>query len=358
MGAGWAGLPAHRRLAPAPGRSDHLVLLAVGQPVGGAQRLAGGGVRHHRSRLHGRPLAVPAVRRPQRGARGAGPHPGARRHRRPPARLGAADPGADPAPAATRRPCPASPGRRSATCAPGCTTSNGEGPATVAAELREFGRRGRGRLRRRRRGGLVGDGRHRRGPARSCRGARGDPQRRQARRAPAPSTSTSRSHPPSGGVRARPRRGLRPRPGADDRLGVRAASSDRMERHGGTRRCGAARVRHRGAAVAAASPPGHQDRPQGAHMSPRTCRDRRRPRHVPHRRPRRARTCGRRGRRGGGRRPGRGRGARAPAGRRAARRAPSRRRRRRGDAPCRAARDGGRRHHASWRCRSRTPPRT
>ena len=41
-------------------------------------------------------LGLPAVHRPQRGAGRADPHPGARRRRRAPARLGAPDPGPDP----------------------------------------------------------------------------------------------------------------------------------------------------------------------------------------------------------------------------------------------------------------------
>ena len=94
---GLAGLPAHRCRPAAARRGDHAVLAALRQPDRGAQRRARRRVRHRRPRLHGGSVAVPALLRPQRGARGPGAVGGTRRCRRPPARLRAADPGPDPA---------------------------------------------------------------------------------------------------------------------------------------------------------------------------------------------------------------------------------------------------------------------
>ncbi len=122
-GGGWR---AWLRIVAGPAAADRrhrAVLAALGQPERRPQRRPGRSLRHRRARLHGRPVAAPALLRPQRGARGAGALRGARRRRRPPARLGAPDPGADPA--LGRRPGAPSPGwpaPRSATCGPGSST--------------------------------------------------------------------------------------------------------------------------------------------------------------------------------------------------------------------------------------------
>ena len=132
-----AGRRPGRRRRP-PDRAGHRRLRAPRGPDGrrpqhpavGRRRLPRPGDRH-------RPVDLPAGRRPDRGARRAGAHPGARRHGRPPARLGAADPGPDP----EERPrlgraSPASPAPRSATCAPGCSRARATTPSTLAGALR------------------------------------------------------------------------------------------------------------------------------------------------------------------------------------------------------------------------------
>ena len=92
-----ARLGPDRHRAAAARRGDHAVLPAVGRPGRGAQRRAGRRLRHRRPRLHGRAVAAAAVLGPERGAGGPGALGGARRRRRPPARLGAPDAGPDPA---------------------------------------------------------------------------------------------------------------------------------------------------------------------------------------------------------------------------------------------------------------------
>ena len=116
------------------------------------RRVARHGTRHHgrrparrrRPRHRRRPLGLPAGLRPDRGAGRAGAHPGARRHGRPPARLGAADARADPEERRRRRrPSPGWRGRRSATSAPGSTSARP--PTTAPSPARCAGRRRRSR---------------------------------------------------------------------------------------------------------------------------------------------------------------------------------------------------------------------
>ena len=87
--------PARRRRRP-----DHPGAVAVRAaqrlPVARPGRHVRGAGRRRRHRHRRRAVDLPARHRADRRARGAGPHPGARRRRRPPARLGAADPRADP----------------------------------------------------------------------------------------------------------------------------------------------------------------------------------------------------------------------------------------------------------------------
>ena len=133
----------HRPDRPGPGRARQRRLGGV-RPARrrpGAGRRRARGLRASRTRLaparprrRGRrrcsassgwrivvgPWMLPAGLRPGRRARRAGPHPGARRRRRPPARLGAADPGPDPEERrrrADRRPAGPRPGARPAVLA-------------------------------------------------------------------------------------------------------------------------------------------------------------------------------------------------------------------------------------------------
>ena len=233
--------PARRRCRPA--RSPALVLFALqtGQSgqVGVARDVVVAGVLGVAGlALDGRAVAVPARRRPLRGARRAGPHPGARRRRRAPARLGAADPRADPE--ARRRPrrrSPGSPARRSATCGPGCTASE---PATRhagrerAARRRPPRSRTRTASRSRSSPSATRRSRERLRPAGAGR-PRGDGQRGQAlgrrpgrrlrrgRAATASRSSSATAAPASTRTRC-------PRTGS----GVRSSIVDRMDRHGGT----------------------------------------------------------------------------------------------------------------------------
>ena len=100
------------------------------------------------------PVAAAAVLRPQRGARGAGALGGARRRRRPPARLGAPDPGADPA--LGRRPGHGHPAGPRAGARPPVLAlrRHRRGPGHARGRAARRRGRGRGRARRPRRGGL------------------------------------------------------------------------------------------------------------------------------------------------------------------------------------------------------------
>ena len=233
-------------------------------------------------------VAAPAVLRPQRGARGAGALGGARRRRRAPARLGAADPGADPA--LGRRPgdgraAGARPGARPAVLA--LRRPPARDPTTLAGRPARGGGRGRGRARRAGRGGL------RRRRARSPSEDR--PLVLAAREAMANAAkhsgagrSTSTPRPRRRGVEVFVRdRGVGFDPGAvaEDRHGVRGSIIGRMERHGGS-----AAVRSapgEGTEVRLSLP--NRTAKRASTHEPTHRRDRRRPRDVPHRRPRRAR---------------------------------------------------------------------
>ena len=248
-------------------RGDHAVLAALRQPDRGAQRRPRRGLRHRRAGLHGRSVAAPALRRPQRGARGAGAVRGARRRRRPPARLGAPDPGPDPA--LGRRPGHGLP--------PGPRA--GARPALVALRRRRrrTGRRSaarcaRWRPRSRTRTAChvevvcVGDApHHRRRPAAGARGARGD--RPTPRSTPGPSTVDVYAEATAAGVEVFVRdrgAGFDPDRVADDRQGVRGSIVGRMERHGGDR-LGAQHARARAprsGCPCRSARPGHQDRPR------------------------------------------------------------------------------------------------
>ena len=288
-------------------------------------------------------LAVPPLRRPQRGARGAGPVRGTRRCRRPPARLRAPDPGADPA-LGRRRDDGLPPGPR-AGARPALLAVRGRGRRSRDARTGAAGGgcRGGGRARRPGRGGLRGrHADHRRRPAPRARDARGRSPTPPSTPGRAPSTSTPRRpRPVSRSSSATGAPGSTPTGSRTTGTVSAAASSDGCNATAATRRCGVRRGRaprsgcpcrsaHRATRIDRGSP----------HESTHRC-DRRRPRHVPHRRPGRARQLGRRGRRGGRCRPGRGRRARAPAGGGAARRTPPRRRWGRGDAAGRAEPCGG-----------------
>ena len=239
-----------------------------------------------------------------RRARRAGPHPGARRRRRPPARLGPADPGADPE-ERRRRPArsPGWPAPRSATCGPGCTrraTDDG----TVATALRgvaaevEDGH------------GVavevvtVGDLDYAR---RAADGAR-RPARRSSTRpsTPAPAGSTSTPRSPRGGRGVRhatggaastrppcPRTGTASGTASSTGWNATAAPPRSGPRPARAPRCGC-------------TCPGQQTRKATTNddrlSRDRSGGDRRRPRHVPGGRPRRARGSGV-GRRTSSRRP-------------------------------------------------------
>ena len=199
-----------------------------------------------RPRHRGRAVDLPARLRPHRRARRAGPHPGARRRRRPPARLGAADPGADPEERRRRR------HRRPAGPGPGAR------PAVLAVRRRVHRRehrrqrpaRGRGR----------GRGRRTASPSRSSPSATAPldetlrPARRtpRARRSPTPPSTPGTGQvdvyaevsPAAVDVFVRDRgRGFDPEQVAEDRHGVRHSIIDRMERHGGTAESGRRRAR-------------------------------------------------------------------------------------------------------------------
>ncbi len=92
----------------------------------------------------GRAVDLPAGLRPDRRAGRAGPHPGARRRGRAPARLGAADARPDPEERPGRhRPSPGWRAPRSATCGPGCTPARP--PTTAPSPARCAGSRPRSR---------------------------------------------------------------------------------------------------------------------------------------------------------------------------------------------------------------------
>ena len=140
----WSATAARRR---GPGSRPASALLRLGAgAVRAADRTAAGSAwpatwcrrraRRGRARADGRAVAVPADRRPVRGARRAGPLAGARRHGRAPARLGAADPRADPEARADGRPWPPWPAPRSATSGPGCTASSHRRTTSLASALR------------------------------------------------------------------------------------------------------------------------------------------------------------------------------------------------------------------------------
>ena len=126
--------PGLRRRRPGRHRAVHHRLRRR-VPARGTAGPAGRRPRRRRPAVRGRPVGLPAVHRPERGACRAHPDPGARRRRRAPARLGAADPGPDPEELRRRRRrCPGWRAPRSATCGRGCTPARR--PTTAAWRAR------------------------------------------------------------------------------------------------------------------------------------------------------------------------------------------------------------------------------
>ena len=202
----------------------------------GARRHGRGAARRRGHRDRGRAVGLPAGRRPDRRARRAGPHPGARRRRRPPARLGAADAGPDP----EER-------RRRAAVARLARAQERDLRAWLFAEPRD-----------RRRAPSPARCAPRRPRSRTptastsrwCASATATSTRRCARsspprgrRSPTPPSTPAPARvdvyaevsPAAVDVFVRDRgRGLRPGAVAADRHGVRSSIVDRMRRHGGT----------------------------------------------------------------------------------------------------------------------------
>ena len=188
------------------------------------------GPRHRR-----RPVGAAPGQRPRRRARRADPHPGARRHGRAPARLGAADAGADPEERRRRHHGrPAGPRRRSATCARGSSRPRPPTRPRSPARCRRWPPPSSRRTRWSSTWSPSATARSTRRCARSST----PPGRRSSTSpsTPASSASTSTPRPPPGAVEVFVRdrgAGFDLDAVASDRHGVRSSIMDRMARHGG-----------------------------------------------------------------------------------------------------------------------------
>ncbi len=201
-----------------------------------ARPVAGHPARSGRHRGRGRPVGLPPGLRPDRGARGAGAQPGARRRRRPPARLGPADPRADPALRRRRPPrWPGWPAARSATCAPGCSGGGGRREHRRPARCAPRPLRSRTPTTWHVDVVAVGDAALDE-TLRPVVAAAGEALGNAARHAGVPRVDVYAEVDDARrrGLRARPRARLRPRRGAGRPHGVRRSIIDRMQRHGGT----------------------------------------------------------------------------------------------------------------------------